>query len=92
MAALILELPNLVFTGTLITLDTLAVNIAAVLVEGSIVYYNSLAVLPIANPLPSGGYATLAAALDMYCAADLNIPIDELEVTIWLQEEINVDG
>ena len=92
MDALFAELANIVYTGTRITFDTLAVDVRALLTTSTIVSYDSLTLIPITAPLNPGGFGALAMALDMYCAADLNIPQDELEITIWLQEEISVSG
>ena len=48
--------------------------------------------LPVALPLPMAGFGTLGLALRAFIAEQWNIPIAELDVEVYLQEQIIING
>ena len=87
-AALRVALVNLAYTGTTITFDSLLVSLSSVTVFD----LNALFRLPVALPLPMAGFGTLGLVLRAFIAEQWNIPIAELDVEVYLQEQIIING
>ena len=89
--ALITLLAEIKYVGTSVTMDTLSINIQTL--SAATISFDSLVFIPITAPLPSSSFMALSAALRTYFAALLGITVEaDLEVNIWIQEEINVNG
>ena len=84
---------GLVYMGTEIAFSSIAIDVTSI-ASSSVIYFDSLTTIPLVDPLAltDEAFDMLNDAIDMYCAADLGLPADEIQITIWLQEEINVDG
>ena len=87
-AALEAALVNLPYWGTAITFNSLVVDLSST----TVVNFDSLFRLPVSLPLPMAGFGTLSLALRAFLSIELQIPEAELDVMIWLQEEINING
>ena len=90
-AALTTALETFEYEGTEITFSALVINLNTI-ETSEYIYFASTTTIPLVSPLPVEAFADLNAAIDMYCAGVLGLPQSDVEITIWLQDEITLSG